>query len=444
MENLLRDIREAKGATCVGIYDPDGTLDLASGPEDGDPAAPGGCPQTLEDDSLAESIFSRLSPLGTFHILAPLSRQGSRIATLKLVLPATLITDPLRRQRDVILVERGLVLIAIGIILWLVIAAGVNRPIRQLMRGVEEIGRGNLEARIAAESRTEIGNLAHAFNRMAEGLREARERSRAEEDRRMALERQLRHADKLAAIGKLASELAHEAGTPLNVISGRARLLRREFPPGDPRLENLDIIRNQVERISRVIRRFLDLGRPPRLQRERVDLDPVIREVAAFLAPELRKRQIRLALSLPPWLPALMADPDGLSQVLLNVLVNAVAAVPPAGRIEISVGSANGPGPKGMQTGPGAETTMPGIEIRVCDNGPGIAPENLPRIFEPFFSTKPGEGTGLGLSISRDIVTEHGGWIGVESRPGEGTTVRVWLPVSGHEVQHEPTPDPHR
>jgi signal transduction histidine kinase len=437
LERLLRDIREAKGAMCVGVYDSDGNLDIASSENGREAGSPDACPENLQAELASESVLSRWSPLGTFRILAPLVREGDSVATLKLVFPSTVITDPMRRQRDVLILERGLTLAAIGLIVWLVISLGVSRPIRGLMRGVEDIGRGNLDARIDVKSRTEIGNLARAFNRMAESLQEAQRRRQSEEDRRIALERQLRHADKLAVIGKLASELAHEVGTPLNVISGRARLLRREFAEGDPRTENLEIIRTQVDRISRVIRRFLDLGRSPRMQQERVDVHPLIREVAAFLAPELRKKQIRLILSVPPGLPPIIVDPDGLSQVLLNVLVNAVGAVPPGGRIELVAGSADGRSGEGLQAGPAAEAATPGIEIRVIDTGHGIATEILPRIFEPFFSTKPGEGTGLGLSICRDIVRDHGGRISIASRPGEGTTVIIWLPLAPAEAMHE-------
>jgi signal transduction histidine kinase len=434
LEGLLADIRDAKGATCVGVYDLSGRLDVASRDEAGASEDRDGCPETLEAGTVAEAVLSQWSPLGTFRILAPLTRDDARIATLTLVLPSTVLSDPLRRQRDVILVERALFLAAIGITLGLAIAVLVSHPIRRLVRGTEEIGRGNLETRIATRSRTEIGDLARAFNRMAESLREARRQTQAEEDRRIAQERHTRHAEKLAVIGQLASELAHEVGTPLNVISGRARVLRRQLAEEDPRTENLEIIGKQVERISRVIKRFLTLARPPRMQRERVDLPPLVREVAAFLTPELRKRQVRLALSLPHDLPPVTADPDGVSQVLLNLVMNATAAVSPGGRIEVAAAST--PGASGE--GAGAD----GIEIRVSDDGHGIAPEVLPRIFEPFFTTKRGEGTGLGLSICRDIVRDHGGRITAESRPGEGTTVRFWLPVAPPEARDDATPDP--
>jgi signal transduction histidine kinase len=438
LEHLLRDIREAKGALCVGIYNLAGALDIASRTG---PAAGGGeeCPAALDGASPGVSVLSRWTPLGTFSIAAPLTRDGARAATLKLVLPSTVITDPVRRQRDVLIVERGLVLVAIGVTLWLAISLTVGRPIRRLMRGVEAIGQGDLETRIDARSRTELGDLARAFNRTAESLQEAHRRSLAEQDRRVALERQLRHTDKLAAIGQLAGEVAHEVGTPLNVIAGRARSMRREFSEGDPRAEGLDIIRNQVDRISRVIARILKAARPARMQREQVALRPIAEELAAFVAPELRRRDVRLALAIPDDLPTITADPDGLSQVLLNLIMNAIAAVSPGGRIEVVAAPAGGAG--AADASPGSAPR--GIEVRVSDDGRGIAPEVLTRVFEPFFSTKREQGTGLGLSICRDIVRDHGGRITAESHLGTGTTIRLWLPAVPREPAHEPATPPH-
>ena len=440
-DTLLEDVRLAHSAVCVGVYEAGGRLVVASAADAADSRH---CPATLELESDLEATLGRWSPAGTFRILAPLTRGASETTTLALVLESTLITDPLRRQRNVIFVERALVLAAIGIVLWTVISLGVNRPIRRLMHGVEEIGRGRLETRIAVRTRTEIGALALAFNRMAENLREAQQRSQAEEERRVSLERQVRHADKLAVIGKLASELAHEIGTPLNVISGRARLLRRDFSDGDPRIENLDIIRTQVDRISRVIRRFLEVGRSPRMQKEPVDLPTIVREVAAFVAPELRRKQVRLALAIPSSIPTVTADADGVSQVLLNLLMNALAAVPPGGRIGVALAPCEAPAEVVLRNGTQTGRLVAGVELRVSDDGHGIEPDILPRIFEPFFSTKTGEGTGLGLNICRDIVRDHGGEIGVESRPGEGTTVRVWLPTDSSEVLHASAASPDR
>jgi len=434
LESLLRDIREAKGAICVAIYDLNRRLTLASSADQGNGDTPGGCPEALDAEVATESILDRVSPLGTFRIVAPLTREGARVATLAVALPSTAITDPIRRQRIVLIAERALVLATIGITLWLAISALVSRPIRELVRGVEEIGRGNLGARIAVKTQTEIASLAQAFNRMAESLQESQRRYQAEENRRITLERQLRHADKLAAIGKLTSELAHEVGSPLNVIAGRARILRREFPDGDARGENLDIIRRQVDRISGFIKRLLKLARPSQIQKERIDLAPLIGEVATFLAPELQRRQARLALLFPPALPAVMAERDGLLQVLLNLVMNAMAAIAPGGRIEVAAVPAEAPAAESPRAAPEAESNPSGVEVRVTDDGHGIAPEILPRVFEPFFSTKPEEGTGLGLSICQDIVRDHGGRITAESQPGQGATFRIWLPAAPREA----------
>jgi two-component system NtrC family sensor kinase len=424
LERVLQDIREAKEAVCVGIYGTEGKLAVEASASQ----ASGGsesCPKTLAAATPPGRLLGPLSPLGTVRFQAPLSdRAGEQVGTFELILPASLIADPLRSQRTALITERLLILAAFGLTLWLALVHFVTRPIRRLIRQAEEVGRGNLGARLEVSTRTEIGDLARAFNRMAASLEESQER-------RMALERQVRHADKLAVMGKLASELAHEVGTPLNVISGRARVLQRAFPEGNPQRQGLEIIRSQVDRISRVIRRFLDVGRPPGAQQEWVQVGGVLAEAATFVEPELQKKRIHLRLAVPSDLPRLKVTPDGLFQVVLNLIMNAAAAVPRGGEIEVVAA----PGARPPEAGE-ATPDPTGIEIQVRDDGHGLDPAIQAHVFEPFVSTRPGEGTGLGLSICRDIVRDHGGWIGIESRPGEGTTVRFWLPLDSQEVPH--------
>jgi signal transduction histidine kinase len=180
------------------------------------------------------------------------------------------------------------------------------------------------------------------------------------------------------------------------------------------------------------------------MEKAPIDLVTIVREVAAFVTPELRRKRVRLDLEMPARLPTLTADGDGVSQVLLNLLMNALAAVQPGGHIGVTLTRADAPPQVALPSETDEGRSAPGVELRVTDDGHGIEPAILPRIFEPFFSTKPGHGTGLGLSICQDICREHGGDIAVESRPGAGTTIRVWLPVTPSEVPHASTPSAHR
>ena len=267
-----------------------------------------------------------------------------------------------------------------------------------------------------------MGELARAFNRMAGRLDEAQEERRKAEESRAALERQFRHAERLAAVGKLASVIAHEVGTPLHVIAGRARNLGQHLAQDDPRRGDVETIREQVGRITRTMQQVLQSSRAIPARREPVDLDRLVRDVAGSLAPEYARRSVRLVLSVPPGLAAIPADADGLIQVLLNLLHNALAATPAGGRVEVRATAA-------------ARDGRPGVALAVPDTGTGIAPDHIERIFDPFFSTKRNDGTGLGLSICRDIVRAHDGAITVESAPGAGACFSVWLPGDRREAR---------
>jgi signal transduction histidine kinase len=256
---------------------------------------------------------------------------------------------------------------------------------------------------------------------MAGRLDEAHEERRRAEESRAVLERQFRHAERLAAVGKLASVIAHEVGTPLHVIAGRARHLGRRLGEDHPAQGDVETIREQVGRITRTMRHVLQSSRAIPARREAVDLGRLVREVARIVTPEYAARSVRLVLAVPAGLPAIPADADGLTQVLLNLLTNALAATPSGGRVEVR-------GTAAVRDG------RPGIALAVTDTGTGIAPEHLERIFDPFFSTKPSGGTGLGLSICRDIVRAHEGAITVESAPGAGARFGIWLPGDRREA----------
>jgi signal transduction histidine kinase len=230
------------------------------------------------------------------------------------------------------------------------------------------------------------------------------------------LQQQLRHAETLAVAGKLATGIAHEIGTPLNIISGRAEFLLHTLSQADKRREELTIIIAQIDRISVIIRSLLDIVRPAKPDIQPAALHGAVERLLPLLRHAVRRHGVVLDAPVPGDLPPILVDPNQLQQVLINLIMNAVQAAEPGGRVRLTAARSD-------------EGGRPGVAISVRDTGGGIPPEILPRIFEPFFTTKPaGQGTGLGLAICRDIIKEHGGEIRVDSQLGQGTTVTVWLP----------------
>jgi len=239
-------------------------------------------------------------------------------------------------------------------------------------------------------------------------------------------QRRVVQAEKLSAVGRLAAGLAHEVGTPLNIISGRAEYLLRDAG-GVPKLEQgLKVIVQQIERISRLIGQILDFSREYGPVRDVVDLGAVLSAVSPLLETRLGKADTDIEVFLPPRLPKVVANFNQMQQVFINLMMNSIDAV---------LADPEHLGTKGRgRVTVGAEDVPRAHKVRVTveDNGQGIREEHLDKVFDPFFSTKPvGSGTGLGLAVVYGIVTEHGGTIEVESRWGLGTAVRFTLPTEG-------------
>ena len=312
--------------------------------------------------------------------------------------------------------------VLLGIVVWLALQRLVFRPVGDLMQGIERVASGEPRAPVPVRSRDELGRVAVAFNRMTERLDDARDRVEAETDRSLELLRRLRQTESLAVAGKLCSSIAHEVGTPLNIIAGRAELMLRALPKDSPLREDLDVIIAQIDRISRMIRAALDPFRQREPDRVPTGLGTVTELLRPLLQHFARGRGVILELSLPAGLPPVLVDPGHLQQVMINLLTNAIEATPAGGRVRVTAS---------VQ----AEDGRPGVAIVVRDTGSGIPPDVLPRIFDQFFSTKPAHnGTGLGLSICRDLVRSNGSDIQVASTLGEGTTFTVWLPEAGPAV----------
>jgi two-component system sporulation sensor kinase A/two-component system, sporulation sensor kinase E len=234
--------------------------------------------------------------------------------------------------------------------------------------------------------------------------------------RQRELERELIHAEKMAAVGKIASKVVHEIRNPLGSINLNCDLLIDNLGAGQSPEEReareiLGTIKRETRRLTQITEEYLQFSRMPQPTGREEDLNVVLLELADFLRPELRRSGIRLVLNLDDRRPLVACDSRLLRQVILNLVRNAMDVVPAqSGQVMVvSVAERNG------------------ARIEVDDNGPGIPPEVLPRIFEPFFTTKQ-DGTGLGLAVVRQIVEEHSGTVTCSSLPGKGTTFRIWLP----------------
>ena len=322
-----------------------------------------------------------------------------------------------------------LTLTSIGILVWYF----VHEPVRLLRDGTVRLGRGDLGVQIPVRSSDELGELAASFNEMSSQVRVAREESNALalalEDRVQRKTAELRRAqeqmiqaEKLTSLGKLAAVVAHEINNPLSGILTYARLLRKWIERGDSleghsvdMREALQLIENESRRCGDIVRNLLTFARVQPLNVTDFDVNRIVRQTVKLVEHKLDLGNIVPHLELGDDLPQLRGDSGQIEQLLLAIIMNAIEAMPREGNLHI-VTVAN------------AEADA--IVIRIEDDGVGIAPDILPRLFEPFTTTKEeGKGVGLGLAISHAIVDRHGGTIVVQSEVGKGTTFTITLPV---------------
>lgn len=300
----------------------------------------------------------------------------------------------------------------------------VGRPLNLLLEKVRRIGAGDLATPLQLHSRDEFSELAAALNTMCEQLAQAREKVRQETTARIEALEQLRHADRLRTVGRLASGIAHELGTPLNVVSGRAGLITRGTLPAEQVIENAAIIKDQAQRMTTIIRQLLDFARQRPLQKTPTDLRHIAHQSLKLLAPLAHKHGVSLAADGGDTPAMARVDAIQVQQALTNLVLNAVQATPEGGHVRVDIRPSRARPPAGWQGRQG-----PYLCISVLDEGPGISRENMAHIFEPFFTTKDvGEGTGLGLSIAHGIVNEHGGWIDVTSADDRGSCFSIFFP----------------
>lgn len=282
------------------------------------------------------------------------------------------------------------------------LTAGVSRIKEGLMLMKTDLNK------LLPEMPGEAGEIARAINAMAISLAQKEQ-----------LEEELRRSERLASLGRLVTGVAHELRNPIGVVKATVQVMEAEFKNQPEIQEFTSVIKEQVDRQNRVIQELLDFGRPHTPVVQPLCINDILHRVLTFTSPMLRQHSIELVTELAEDMPKLSADPERMKQVFVNMILNAIQAMPRGGKLLI-------------QSGLDGEQAF----ISFTDSGEGIAPENLAHIFEPFYTTK-SQGTGLGLSISHQIVTSHGGRIHVSSRPGEGSTFTIVLPLSGMSEEKE-------
>jgi two-component system, NtrC family, sensor histidine kinase HydH len=375
-----------------------------------------GQPAVMEHQSGAMRLHS---------VLLPVRSSGNDDGVLEITFVAGRLEADLLSENRKIALWGTILVVLLGLIIWLVLRRLVFRPVADLMQGIERVAAGESRTPVPVRSRDELGQVAAAFNRMTERLEEARQRLEAQTDRSLELMLGLRQTESFAIAGKLCSSIAHEVGTPLNIIAGRAELTLRALPKDSPLREDLDVIITQIDRISVMIRAALDPFRQREPERAAIAPGSVTDVLRPLLEHFARSRGVTLAVSIPRELPQVHVDPGHLQQVLINLLTNAIEATPAGGRVEV-IGTRR------------ADDGRSGVAIDVRDTGAGIPKDTLPRIFDPFFSTKTTrDGAGLGLAVCRDLVRSNGSEIHVASTPGKGTTFTVWLPEARPEDRKE-------
>ena len=235
------------------------------------------------------------------------------------------------------------------------------------------------------------------------------ERKRHEQEQR---ERDLLRSDQMATVGQVAASVAHELRNPLTSVKGLVQVNLKEAQARGLPTEDLRVIEQEIRRMERTLQAFLDFARPPRPERHRMNLLPLIEQTLALVRGRIEKRKVTLQVLRPAAPVVVEGDADQLQQLLLNLALNALDVLPRGGSLEIEL----------------RKPHQGWIELRVCDSGPGIAPSLLPRVFEPFVSGKE-SGLGLGLTVSRRIAEDHGGDLVASNRPEGGACFLLRLPT---------------
>ena len=398
---------------------------------------------------------------------APLWHQGNIIGGMRMEVPVSDLMAGLLESKKIILltiISDALVLIIFGSFL---LSRVLVRPMKDLVRLTKRISEGDFGKSIEVTSKNEIGQLMESFNRMTERLKENQARMGNYLESLESTNKQLKQAqeelirtEKLASIGRFAAGVAHEVGNPLGAILGYTSILKKEGIDREEAKDYMKRIEGEIDRINKIVRELLDFARPSKFEIREVKINKIIESTLSLLSYQKNFKNIETQLDLQSDLPLIKGDESQISQVFINIILNAIDAMPTGGLLHIQTREhvieysqtdeaqrtyaprrrddpveSNYSHLRKRHSFPAGFTKFSGgdrlVKTRIADTGCGIKKEDLENIFDPFFTTKaPDKGTGLGLSISLKIVESLGGEIRVESEKGKGTTFEVYFPAA--------------
>jgi signal transduction histidine kinase len=400
-------------------------------------------------------------------LCSPLWFRGKIAGAIQMEIPIEDVMMHLLESQRMILISiilDAIVLIVFGSFL---LSRVLVKPLKELVQLTQKISEGDFSQKIEVTSKNEIGQLISSFNKMIERLKDNQESldnhlaslESANKQLKQAQEELIR-TEKLASIGRFAAGVAHEVGNPLGAILGYTSILEKDGIDREESKDYLKRIEKEIERINRIVRELLDFSRPSKFEIHDVDLNKAVENTLSLISYQKNFKNVETRLELQPSLPTIKGDESQLSQVLINIILNGIDAMPNGGMLEIHTGEyvVEEVFPRRLQR-PYARRRKGDpeeldyfhlrkadplsslltkfskgdrlVRIRISDTGVGIKKEDLERIFDPFFTTKsPDKGTGLGLSISLRIVESMGGEIKVESEIEKGTTFELYFPAA--------------
>lgn len=460
LQEIMKEVRELRpGIKRLSVFElssDSASLVLTTDPEN--------APRRLDPQEQAQIVAGRSviqldesdesSEERAWRITAPIIIDGKVVGALRGLYSAKPFDDLLKQEIS-LTKEIGLgAVIVTSLVFVVLVRFGIHRPMHRLLYAMRKVETGNLSSDVSIEGPVEIKELTTQFNRMLSASRRAwseRDHLLAEVqhlnetlqkrvtdatdelqqanlnlvEARLAVER----SQRVAALGELSASVAHELGNPLNALSGHLQMLTHTTHSAS-RERHLAVIRSEVDRMVAIIKQLLGQTRI-HLESAPVSLNSLIHEVVALLAPGLPLRQITLKTDLGADLPLVAGDPRALHGLVFNLIINAKQAMPSGGELTIRTRTVDGEEPPGtIIVSEGALVNGTAVRLAIADTGYGIHPEQVSRIFKPFFTTRHDQGgTGLGLAICHRVVTDNGGRLAVKSEVGQGTEFTVDLPI---------------